>query len=166
MHRQLIRRTAMITLDVQTLLVWSQELSNLLPTIDADEPEPAELRSINGLCISFGLKVNVATALKGNRTQALDRPYRLINRITRPTSEARKDDSRVVVPRLVKSCGYAQAMNVRSGCPQTICQNLERALYVHEIGARTGVPRTYYSSAIFPVIQLASWCQARIKQLI
>lgn len=40
------------------------------------------------------------------------------------------------------------------------------ALYVHKIGAREEVRRSYYSTASFPVIESASWFQARIRQLI
>jgi len=41
-----------------------------------------------------------------------------------------------------------------------------RALYIHEVGTRVGVRRTYYSTASFPVIRSPSWFQARIKQSI
>ena len=40
------------------------------------------------------------------------------------------------------------------------------ALYVHEVGVRVGVRRTYYSTASFPVITSSSLFQARIKQSI
>ena len=45
-------------------------------------------------------------------------------------------------------------------------ESSKTALYVHEIGVRTGVRRTYYSTASFPVISFPSQFQRRIKQAI
>ena len=42
--------------------------------------------------------------------------------------------------------------------------NQPRASHEHEVGARVGVRRTYYSTASFPVIQSPSLFQAQIKQ--
>jgi hypothetical protein len=40
------------------------------------------------------------------------------------------------------------------------------ALHVHKIGAREGVRSSYYSTASFPIVESASWFQARIRQSI
>ena len=40
------------------------------------------------------------------------------------------------------------------------------ALHVHKIGAREAVRRSYYSTASLPIIESASWFQARIRQSI
>ncbi len=148
-------------LDVQAVIgspQWSDDMWDYLPAINMDEPQLAEHKWSVYIIRLQGLRTDDAES---------DQPNEGIY-VGSAQAQPRSTDS-MAGETLRLHTGHERMFRMS---PDDILkrrnkgESSKKALYVHEIGVRTGVRRTYYSTASFPVISFPSQFQGRIKQAI
>ena len=148
-------------LDVQAIIgssQWSDDMWDYLPAINLDEPQLAEHKWSVYIIRLQGLRTDDAES---------DQPNEGIY-VGSAQAQPRRTDS-MAGETLRLHNGHERMFQMS---PDDILKlrkvrdSSEMALYVHEMGVRTGVRRTYYSTASFPVIPFPSEFQRRIKQAI
>lgn len=148
-------------LDVQAVIgspLWSDDMWDYLPAINMDEPQLAEHKWSVYIIRLQGLRITDAESDQSNEGIYVGSAQ----------AQSRSTDS-MVGETFRLHTGHERMFRMS---PDDILKSrkghksLKRALYVHEIGVRPGVRRTYYSTASFPVISFPSQFQRRIKQAI
>ena len=153
-------------LDVQAVFgspLWSEDMWDYLPAINMDEPQLAEHKWSVYIIRLQNLRTDDAES---------DQPNEGIY-VGSAQAQPRNTDS-MAGETLRLHTGHERMFRMspdeilerRKGRDRKGRESSKTALYVHEIGVRTGVRRTYYSTASFPVISFPSQFQGRIKQAI
>lgn len=148
-------------LDVQAVIgspLWSDDMWDYLPAINMDEPRLAEHKWSVYIIRLQGLRTDDAESDQRNEGIYVGSAQ----------AQPRRTDS-VAGETLRLHFGHERMFRMS---PDDILkrrngrESSSTALYVHEIGVRPGVRRTYYSMASFPVIPSPSQFQRRIRQAI
>ena len=148
-------------LDVQAVIgspLWSDDMWDYLPAINMDEPRLAEHKWSVYIIRLQGLHTDDAESDQRNEGICVGSAQ----------AQPRRTDS-VAGETLRLHTGHERMFRMS---PDDILKRRNgressyTALYVHEIGVRPGVRRTYYSTASFPVIPSPSQFQRRIRQAI
>ena len=148
-------------LDVQAVIgspLWSDDMWDYLPAINMDEPRLAEHKWSVYIIRLQGLRTDDAESDQRNKGIYVGSVQ----------AQPRRTDS-VAGETLRLHTGHERMFRMS---PDDILKRRNgressyTALYVHEIGVRPGVRRTYYSTASFLVIPSPSQFQRRIRQAI
>lgn len=159
-------------LDVQAVLgspVWRKDMWNLLPTINVDEPQYAERRwsvYVIKLEESRGHSVEGGQDLSPGQNPQVSQVDQGTYVGSAQSQSAGSGSLAGEISRLVSGHEHFFQLSTDDIWELRSTSAESSALYVHTIGAREEVPRSYHSTASFPVIESASWFQARIRQSI
>ena len=159
-------------LDVQAVFgspVWRKDMWNLLLTINVDDPPSAERKwsvYIIQLEESHSYSIKERQDLIPGQDPQVSQVDQGIYVGNAPAQSLGSGSLAGEIKRLFSSHERLFQMSADDMWELRNARAESGALHVHKIGAREGVRRSYYSTASLPIIESASWFQARIRQSI